>query len=513
MTSVSYDDLVTVATVGVSRRPLPITGLTGVAAAHAGVLDRDDAAATVLDAAALLAAARRAGALPVSGIARPAPAPVDQAPELSPRAAKVLDRARGGDPALLADLLAAASEHGYRAPAPLLPSLLDAAVRDACLRPPVAAVLGARGRWLAAHRPDWRQVAGVAVLTVPDDPAVWETGSRAERRTYLAMLRDRDPAAARDLLAAGWSREAGEERADLLAVVAHGLSPADEEFLEQALDDRKASVRAGAGRLLARLPDSAFIHRAAARAASLLRIEHRGPHRCLAATLPGGVDRAVLRDGIGVTPPSAAVGARAWLLIQLIAAAPLTGWVTRFGLDPGQIVALPVAGNLALEVQAGWRLAAIAQASQEWAEGLLEADRPAGAGRLPPAAWPPDGQLAGVLPPALRAARATALLTGQTVTAAALTEATGCAGPWPEALADAVMAVLARAVTATAWSGSARGLLLAVARNLPVTGGRDYAAALMQLAEGGACPPPWSVALRQAARTVTLRRAFFEEIR
>ena len=513
MTSVSYDDLVTVATVGVSRRPLPITGLTGAAAAHIGVLNRDDPAAAVLDAAALLAAAHRAGALPVSGVTCPEPAPVDPAPELSPRAAKVLDRAYGADPALLADLLTAAGEHGYRAPAPSLPSLLDAAVRDRTLRPAVAGVLGARGRWLAAHRPDWRQVTGAAVATVPDDPAVWETGSRAERHTYLAMLRDRDPAAARDLLAAGWSREAGEERGDLLAVLAHGLSGADEEFLEQALDDRKASVRAGAGRLLAQLPDSVFTSRAAARAASLLRMEHRGPRRYLAASLPGGMDRAVLRDGIIVTPPSAAIGARAWLLIQLIAAAPLTGWVTRFGLDPAQIVALPVAGNLAAEVQAGWRLAAITQASQEWAEGLLAAGQPAGAGRLPPAAWPPDDRLAGVLSPAVRAARATALLTGPAVTAAALTEVTNCAGPWPEALADAVMAVLTRAVTATTWSGPARGLLLAVARNLPVTGGRDYAAALARLAEASACPPPWPVALRQAARTVTLRRVFSEEVR
>ena len=33
--TVSFDDLVTAATVGVSRRPLPITGLDGPAAGHA----------------------------------------------------------------------------------------------------------------------------------------------------------------------------------------------------------------------------------------------------------------------------------------------------------------------------------------------------------------------------------------------------------------------------------------------------------------------------------------------
>src|SRR5215472_6495980 len=125
----SYADLVAAATVGLARRPVLVTGLAGPAAAHAGVLDRDDPAAAVLDAAALLVSARRAGVLPMEGVTRPAPAGPDTAPELPAPATRALAMAWGADPAMLADLLTVAAGRGYRAPAPLLPALLDAAVK------------------------------------------------------------------------------------------------------------------------------------------------------------------------------------------------------------------------------------------------------------------------------------------------------------------------------------------------------------------------------------------------
>src|ERR1700728_2871262 len=64
--SLSFSDLVTAATVGVSRKPLPITGLDGPAAVHVEVLDAGDPAASLLDAAALLTVAQRAGYRPAA---------------------------------------------------------------------------------------------------------------------------------------------------------------------------------------------------------------------------------------------------------------------------------------------------------------------------------------------------------------------------------------------------------------------------------------------------------------
>ena len=45
MTVSGFADLVTAATVGVSRKPLPITDLDGPAAGHGGALDVSDPAA------------------------------------------------------------------------------------------------------------------------------------------------------------------------------------------------------------------------------------------------------------------------------------------------------------------------------------------------------------------------------------------------------------------------------------------------------------------------------------
>ena len=276
----SFDDLVTAATVGVSRKPLAITDLAGPAAAHRDVLDAAHPAAALLDAAALMTVAQRAGFRPAHGMAGPPPSPEDAAPELSARAERALRQLGGaqlapgfaaGDKELLADLLNAASDAGYAASAPLLPDLLDAAVRTVALRPAVIAVLGVRGRWLAAHRTDWQRVveavppldapaadpaavaaatAGAAPPTPSADPEAWRTGGRGERRAYLAAQRERDPAAGRELLAADWPRLAADERAALLAVLARGLSADDEEFLDAALDDRAGAVRTVAQRLL-----------------------------------------------------------------------------------------------------------------------------------------------------------------------------------------------------------------------------------------------------------------------
>jgi hypothetical protein len=553
MTGMSYPDLVATATVGVARRPVQVTELAGPAAEHAGVLDREDPAIAVLDAAALLVTARRAGVRPATGLVCPAPAGRDTAPELPARAAEVLATAGVADLDLLADLLAAAAASGYLAPAPMLPALLDAAAKYPAVREAVAGVLGARGRWLAGHRADWRKAIDAVAPAVPGDPEVWQTGSRGDRHAYLAMVRDRDPAAARELLAASWPEETGADRADLLAILRHGLGAADEEFLERALDDRKAAVRTGARALLALLPGSAFSRRAAERALPLLLVERSGLRHRLAATLPGGADGAALRDGISSTPPTAEIGARAWLLTQLVAAAPLTGWVARFGLDPQRLVSLPVSGDLAVEVHAGWRLAAVRQASPAWARALLTAaplagtgERPpsgtaqrppsgtaqrppsgigqrppsgigqrppSGTAQRPPAAWPPDRELAAVLPPGELAELAMTLLTGQANLRAGIAAAMACPPPWPGALADQVMALLERAFAAGHWSGTAESLLQAAVRCLPTEGPRDYAAALARLALFESCPPRWPDRLRRAARAVALRRTFHEEIR
>ncbi|MZE76341.1 hypothetical protein GTY57_04675, partial [Streptomyces sp. SID5475] len=57
---------------------------------------------------------------------------------------------------LLPQWLSAANRHGYRAPAALLPALLDAARARTDLRSAALALAGPRALWLARANPDWR---------------------------------------------------------------------------------------------------------------------------------------------------------------------------------------------------------------------------------------------------------------------------------------------------------------------------------------------------------------------
>ena len=509
--TLSYDDLVTAATAGIARKPVAVTGLGGPAAGYDGVLDAGDPAAALLDAAALLTVARRAGVQPRRGVTLPAP-PADPAPALSARAVEALRQLcwpaagywhrsaplREGQ--LLAGLLNAAADAGYVAPGQLLADLLNASLADPAARPAVGRVLGARGRWLLQYRREWRD--SLAARSGPDTtpgPETWRSGIPDERLAYLIALRDRDPAGARDLLAAAWAQEHGRDRARFIGVLSRHLSLADEEFLETALRDRAATVRAQVPPMLVRLAGSAFVRRASERAAGLLRLDRERPGLRLQVSMPGKPDPAAARDGIAGKPPAPAIDESAWRLTQMLSPAPLTDWTTRFDLSPREILALPVEGGLRADVHAGWRLAASIQADAEWARALLDAGRDDdvsgtgargdGTGR-PPEAWPPDRLLAAVLPPG---EWATVLLADVSVSTsghrsagssehdqhsdAMLQEVAAYPPPWPDDLADAVIAAFDREMPAIwrdppAWRTrrSADALLLAAGRRCPRPG-------------------------------------------
>jgi hypothetical protein len=596
MSGLTFDDLVTTAALGVSRKGFAPAELDGVAAEYAGRLDTADPAAALLDAAALLTVAGRAGVRLAGGTALPPGDPGDGAErELSAAGARALTRLSGRDRSrrsaanaagVIGDLLAAMRDAGYVLPAPLLADLLDLASRTPVLRPAVAPVLGTRGRWLSRHRADWQEVADAAApgpdgasapgdraagamghgeagaigarealamrdraAGAPGDPEVWRIGRPAERRGYLARLRDRDPGAGRELLADGWTRESKEDRAGLLGMLGRGLSAADEEFLENALGDRAAEVRAAARRLLARLPESAFQRRASLRAAQALRLQGNGTDVRLVASLPRVLDNASLRDGVDSGAPPGWNDDAGWLLAQLVAGAPPSEWTTRLRMTPAQLVALPVAGAAAIDVRAGWRLAVVRRAEAntaagqsgqgagrngedaagwsgsgaaepelaEWAAALLDADRQYV--NRPPSVWVPDAALAGLLPGDARATRTAALLDAVGKDARppqaqrVMAELAGHRAPWPALVADAALAALDRAAGRPLLTEFTQALLDAAGRAMPASGARDYAAELTRLAVATPEAMPWMPAMRAAAETITLRRAFLAELR
>jgi len=573
MSGLTFDDLVAAAALGVSRKGFTPAELDGVASEYAERLDTTDPAAALLDAAALLTVAGRAGVQLASGMALATGGPGGGAErELSAAGARALSMLNGrGRPRQsavnatggLADLLDAMRDAGYVLRAQLLPDMLDLASRTPALRPAVASVLGMRGRWLAHHRTEWHEVADAAADGPDDagslgDAEVWRVGRPADRRRYLARLRGRDPGAGRELLADGWTRESKEERAALLGMLGRGLSAADEEFLENALGDRAAEVRAAARRLLARLPDSAFQRRASRRAAEALRLEGDGPGARLMASLPRVTDKAALRDGVDSGAPPGWSDDAGWLLAQLVAGALPSEWTARLRMTPAQLVALPVSGAAAIDVRAGWRLAVARQAETDaasgqkgqdgadqngsdiarqngsgvaarngsdaagpeladWAAALLDADQQWV--NRPPSVWVADATLAGLLPAAARAARTAALLDAVGKDARppqaqrVMAELAGHRAPWPGVVAEAVLGALDRAAGRPLLTEFTQTLLDAAGRAMPTSGARDYAAELTRLAVATPEAMPWMPAMRAAAETITLRRAFLAELR
>ena len=269
---------------------------------------------------------------------------------------------------------------------------------------------GPRARWLASLNPDWEFAAAWlatfsadrahAAAGVPASDDAWRLGRAAQRRGYLAALLARDPAAARDLVADGWAAAGPGERAMFLAVLAEGLTPADEPLLEAALDDRADEVRGWAAYLLARLPGSALGQRMAARARRCLRLEHGGRGPRLTVLPPAEPDHAMRRDGITPGPAGgrSQLADRTRLMLEIVSRTPLGTWTEEFGLTAAQIAAVP-AGDWAPVLLIGWSRAAIAQRDQDWMAALVNR---ALTGRGRPRQWPPGARGAAAAGPARR---------------------------------------------------------------------------------------------------------------
>ncbi|MFE3193350.1 DUF5691 domain-containing protein [Nocardia sp. NPDC059240] len=365
-------ELVSAALVGTARRQVDPAGLAApVAAAAVGL--GEDSAAVLLESAALQDCFARGGVMPAT-TENGASATDDERPLLPAAAgARLGDMLRDNSP-FLDEWFLLVGPRDFRAADGLVSFLLERAKALAPHREPLLRLAGARGRWLAAQHPGWRSLVRAAA----EDENVWSHGRAGERRSWLTQLRHRDPAAARAALAGTWGTESGPGKAELLAVLADGLSIEDEALLESALDDRRAEVRRLAADLLGRLPDSAFAQRMRERAGAWLSF---GPHLTrpqLVTTGPGVLDDAARRDGVGDSfgytayrADGAPDLATEWLH-RVVAGTPLSHWVRVLG-SPEEAVRVAMAQNVRGPMFAGWTDAALAQRDPEWAAALFGA--------------------------------------------------------------------------------------------------------------------------------------------
>lgn len=148
--STEWAALVATAVLGTDRKPLPEPEVGWDAWASS-----DDAAVALLDRAAAVVTAQRAGVRPAPPVPLAPVAPADDRPRCPPAAARRLERMlRGEHDGLLPEWFARCAERGVQLPWASLPLLLLRGRRQPELDLVVRALAGERARWLADAVPE-----------------------------------------------------------------------------------------------------------------------------------------------------------------------------------------------------------------------------------------------------------------------------------------------------------------------------------------------------------------------
>ena len=342
----------------------------------------------LLEASALLGAARCAGALAEGPLPASDPAPADSLPLAPPRAIAVLRQLLAAESRpLLPEWIERCTQHGARIPPFFLRTLFELTAGEG-ERALLLRAIGERGRWLARQNPDWAWVQ--AAEPVPGEE-LWDTGTADERIACLWHWRRHEPARATALLEKTWDDEAPEFRTRALETLRTALAPTDEPLLTRALADRRKDVRSTAQTLLASLPDSGFALRLRTRAGQVLTL-HRGLlGRKLEVTLPPAFDTAWRSDAIEEKPP-AGVGEKAHWAGQILRLVPVRHWTEKFNLDPPALIGLAAKSSDWADLLLGaWFRAACLHRDSAAAAALI---RPLLAH---PKALPPGTQAAGAM--------------------------------------------------------------------------------------------------------------------
>jgi Family of unknown function (DUF5691) len=378
------DNLTRVALTGTSRQPnatvrtdLPVDSLLES-------LAEESAERRLLLAAGAAAVYRSAGQpLPPAAPATSAAA-VETRPPCSAKMAQLLvDLVGTKQVELIVEAAQLLEQAGRRVPHDILPLLL--AATDANLRKVLRPILGERARWLAPFNPDWLWAVNridELSASLSDLETVWNEGSLAARVAVLTRLHETQPQYARDWLSQVWPKEKAEPRAELLAAFGPSLTPDDEPFIENILDDRSMSVRTQAARLLARIPGSRLSRRMIARADVM--VSYEAPKAGMLSKLkalagagggklivepPQEIDAAWERDGIPAKAPQG-VGKRAYWLRLVLSLVPLSHWQQRLGVAPEALLSAARTTEWSETIVAAWTEAAQTFPDAGWRSAL-----------------------------------------------------------------------------------------------------------------------------------------------
>jgi hypothetical protein len=332
----------------------------------------------LLCAAGTLSLHGRAGIVPLkSSATRPQPAPQNDLPCVNVGVANLRLLIEQYTQTLLPIWLRAVAKANKRVPEAAVPLLLHFGENSKDFREPVAAVIGNRGRWLAAQNAAWSFAATGTIASSQMDQLkeIFETGNSDERIVALKELRRSEPNAARELVEANWKQEGHEQKVKFLESFALNLTMADEPFLEEiCLEDKRKEVRTVAANWLSRLTHSRFHKRMVERAKPCLRVKGLLKQE-LDVSLPHEADASMIRDGFTKAPVPLTTNSRIeWLVYMLSKISPKV-WEAEFRLSPEQILDDIVADAT---IRQAWGEAAVLHQDADWAEAMCCSKTPTG---------------------------------------------------------------------------------------------------------------------------------------
>ncbi len=247
----------------------------------------------------------------------------DTKPEMPKEAQLYLKQMlKGYNNRFLEDFLAAVVALGYRLPHLFLADLLDLAKSRTSIRGLLRDCMDERGLWLCQQNSNW------SFLTTKDPKEQFELGGLEERKQALRSLRRQDAASARLLLETVWTQENAKTRAELIACLAEGLSLKDEAFLENALQDKSATVREEAADLLSSLAESDYCARMTQIAKTLIDYQAGGMLGLKKAKLSLTMPSLSEEESKELVVPARLQdkGKKASLFADILARVPLSVW-------------------------------------------------------------------------------------------------------------------------------------------------------------------------------------------
>lgn len=368
----TWKDIVTAAVVGTDQQDFVVTRVDDQLGSLLSQLERSDREERLLNAASIVTLFRRAGIMTaLDAIELLEVSAEEESNRVNRQAGQHLKLMLEGQfRSVLPEWLRAVASVRARVPEEHLPSLLDEGSRERSLRELIAEVCGRRGEWLVQQNPDWNY------LTVGDDKEVWDTGNREQRLSLLGELRKSDPAKARELLAGSFAQEAAKDRATFIEKFSIGIADDDEEFLNQALQDRSGDVRRAARVTLASLANSRFTKRIKDLISQVVNFKKPliGKAR-VEVSLPDETLDWLKHHEVEIDNPprtiSQSLGPKGWYLKELVALTPVNHWVELWKKSPREIVNAALEGEWATAFSEGLVRSVQRDRDPDWIEALI----------------------------------------------------------------------------------------------------------------------------------------------